>query len=132
MPSEAYGLIWRATRERLLITCLYQTFSREACPIILGYKNDGREVVFTFQVGGKSSGKLPRGGAWRCLYLAEVRDLAVRAGDWREGERHSTTQHCVDWVDVDVNIPETLTRSAPLPFGSPELRPPRGSGRSRS
>ena len=32
-----------------------------------------------------------------------------------------------DYVDVDVNIPETLTRERPLAFGSPELRPPRRS-----
>ena len=35
-------------------------------------------------------------------------------------------QACVRFVDVDVNIPETLARSEPLSFGSPDLRPPRG------
>jgi hypothetical protein len=32
----------------------------------------------------------------------------------------------VQFVDVDANIPATLKRDEPLPFGSKELRPPRG------
>jgi hypothetical protein len=33
----------------------------------------------------------------------------------------------VQFVDVDANIPATLERPEPLPFGSPELRKPRGA-----
>jgi hypothetical protein len=32
----------------------------------------------------------------------------------------------VQFVDVDANIPATLERDEPLPFGAPELRKPRG------
>jgi hypothetical protein len=38
------------------------------------------------------------------------------------------TDLAVQFVDVDVNISETLIRGQPLPFGSPALRPPRKSG----
>jgi hypothetical protein len=31
----------------------------------------------------------------------------------------------VKQVDLDVNVPDTLTRRAPLPFGHPDLRFPR-------
>jgi hypothetical protein len=34
----------------------------------------------------------------------------------------------VPFVDVDANIPETLKRLAPLPFGSRVLLPPRAGG----
>jgi hypothetical protein len=33
----------------------------------------------------------------------------------------------VQFVDVDANIADTLTRDEPLAFGSQELRPPRGT-----
>ena len=51
--------------------------------------------------------------------------IQFRDGDWRSGTRHGKAQSCVQFVDIDVNIPETLTRGQPLPFGSPRLRPPR-------
>jgi hypothetical protein len=43
-----------------------------------------------------------------------------------EGDSHKQPQTCVQFVDVDANIPATLKRDEPLPFGSKELRPPRG------
>ena len=71
------------------------------------------------QVRGQSS----RG--WRCFNLADVHDLRVRAGLWAEGGSHKQTQSHVRFVDVDINLPDTLTRPEPLAFGSPQLRPPR-------
>jgi len=124
-PSETYRLVWRAARARQQITCIYDGRYREACPTIVGYKDDGREAVFVFQFGGESGSELPN---WRCLTLAGMTDLRVRNGPWRGGSSHSTTQTCIQHVDVDVNIPKTLTHRAPLPFGSPKLRPPRRSG----
>jgi hypothetical protein len=93
----------------------------------LGYSTDAQETVFAFQFGGESTNKLPVGGGWRCLRLAGVTDIRLRGGEWHDGTRHSTPQTCVRYVDVDANIPETLTRRQPLAFGSPHLRPPRGA-----
>jgi hypothetical protein len=93
----------------------------------LGYATDAQEAVFVFETGGESTRKLPADGAWRCFRLAGVTDVRLRGGEWRSGTRHSTPQTCIQYVDVDANIPETLTRAQPLAFGSPELRPPRGS-----
>ena len=122
MPSEAYTLIWRAVRQRARLTFYYRDRQRECCPVVLGYAADGREAVFAYQYAGASSGKLPQS---RCFMLAEIRDLRSNSGRWHEGTSHSQPQTCVRFVDVDANIPDTLTRKAPLPFGSPELRPPR-------
>jgi hypothetical protein len=125
--SIAYRRFWRAVRGRKQVTCVYHGRYREVCPIILGYATDEQEAVFVFQFGGASTRTLPAGGDWRCFHLAGVTDIRLRSGAWHSGTRHSRAQTCIRYVDIDVNIPETLTRAQPLAFGSPELRPPRRS-----
>jgi len=127
-PSTAYRIIWKAIRARKQIVCSYKNRSREVFPHILGYKASGEEAVFMFQVGGESSQPLPPGGDWRCFDLDGIADIQVREGSWRGGSRHRQAQTCIQFVDVDVNVPETLTRPQPLAFGSPALRPPRQPG----
>jgi hypothetical protein len=124
MPSDIYDQIWHAVRERKQIVFSYDGAKREVCPLILGYTADGEEKVFTYQFAGATSrgSKLPE---WRCFFLARMKVLQVRPGEWREGTSHKQPQSCVPLVDVDANIPETLGRLAPLPFGSRMLLPPR-------
>jgi hypothetical protein len=124
MPSQLYTLIWRAVRRRQRIVFRYNDLPRECCPLILGYSKAGDEVVSAYQVAGETSGnkKLPE---WRCFRVETMHDAKTKAGEWLEGGSHTQAQTCVQYVDVDANIPETLTRKAPLPFGSPLLRPPR-------
>ena len=125
-PSATYKKLWRAVRERKQITCTFEGKYREACPIILGYASDGRERVLVFQFGGETStrSKLP---GWRSFYVAAVKDLKLREGRWVEGATHRQAQSHIQFVDVDINVPETLIRPEPLPFGAPELQPPRDS-----
>src|SRR3954451_14706912 len=127
-PSTAYRIIWKAIRARKQIMCSYKNRPREVFPHILGYKAPGEEAVFMFQVGGESSQPLPPGGDWRCFDLDGIADIQVREGSWRGGSRHRQAQTCIQFVDVDVNVPETLTRPQPLAFGSPALRPRRQPG----
>ena len=127
-PSMIYRLIWKAARVRKQITCMYGGCYREACPHILGYKKLGQEAVFAFQFGGDSTSRLPRQGDWRCFDLAGVTEVQLRDGRWHSGTRHTKTQTCIQFVDVDVNVPDTLNRRQPLAFGSPDLRPPRRAG----
>ena len=98
----------------------------------MGYKKLGQEAVFAFQFGGDTTSRLPPQGDWRCLDLAGVTDVQVRAGRWHSGTRHTKTQTCIQFVDVDVNVLDTLKhtlkRRQPLAFGSPQLRPPRRAG----
>lgn len=124
-PSATYRIIWKAIHARKRIAFSYDDRPREVCPHILGYNASGQEALFVFQVGGESSQKLPPGGDWRCFELDRISDVHLRDGDWRGGTRHSKAQSCVQFVDIDVNVPETLTRGQPLPFGSRLLRPPR-------
>jgi hypothetical protein len=130
-PGENYKLIWRAVRERKQITCIFNGKYREACPIILGYSADGEERVLVFQFGGETSprSKLP---GWRSFYLAHIQNLTLRVGPWAEGGSHTQPQSHIQFVDVDANIADTLTRPQPLPFGSPQLRAPRATPRTTS
>jgi hypothetical protein len=124
MPSHTYRLIFQALRRRDQLTFSYQGLSRECCPVILGYAADGREVLFAYQFAGATSSKtkLPQ---WRCFYVEGVGDLRPRPGAWLEGTSHTQAQSCVHFVDVDVNVPESLTRDLPLAFGAKALRSPR-------
>jgi hypothetical protein len=124
VPSALYKVIWQAIHARRRIVFNYEGHAREACPLILGYSAKWEEVVFAYQVGGGTSQRrrLPD---WRCFHLGKASHLTTRDGEWLEGDSHRQTQSCVRHVDVDVNIPDTLTRDAPLPSGSPQLRPPR-------
>lgn len=103
MGSANYRLFREAILGGKQVTCLYQGYYRELCPIILG-QTRGEEKVLAYQFGGESSRTLPRGGEWRCLYLAQVEDAALRDGPWREGSSHRKPQACVEDVDLDINI----------------------------
>jgi len=100
--SDVYALFEQAMRERLQIVCTYRGHRREICPIVLGFK-DGAEKALTFQFAGGSSSRLPAGGEWRCLALAEVTDVTLRPGPWHTGSSHQASQTCMTEVDLDVN-----------------------------
>ena len=127
-PTVAYRIIWKAIRAHKRIIFNYDDRPREACPHILGYKASGDEAVFVFQVGGESSKPLSPEGDWRCFDLDRMADIQLRDGPWRSGSRHRKAQTCIQFVDIDANVQETLTRRQPLAFGSPALRPPRQPG----
>jgi hypothetical protein len=103
MPTSTYRLFRRAILGRKQITCVYNRCYRELCPHVLGHKG-GQEKALTFQFAGESTSGLPPEGEWRCLFLADVRDVRIRDGAWHTGPRHTQTQACVDEVDLDVNM----------------------------
>ena len=103
MPSRTYALFERAMRRRKPISCMYGGYPRELCPIILGHSAQGDEKSLTYQFGGESRSGLPRGGEWRCLWLAKVSDIQLRDGPWIAGSSHNQPQGCVEIVDLDVN-----------------------------
>jgi len=102
MPSAAYGLFRQAILARKQVTCTYRGRYREVCPHILGHTKC-EEKALTFQFAGESNSKLPPGGEWRCLVLAEVENIRLRDGPWHTGRSHRKTQSCVELVDIDVN-----------------------------
>ena len=101
MPSATYALFREAILAERQVTCSYDGRIRELCPHIIGRNRNGEEVVLAWQFAGQSSGRLPQ---WRCLRLANVRDVSSRDGPWHEGGSHRSEQTCVSDIDLDVNI----------------------------
>lgn len=111
MLRPTYDLFRQAILEEKQVTCIYNGYYRELCPVIIGH-SDGREKVLAYQFAGESGSSLPPGGEWRCLYLSDVRDARLRDGPWREGLEHKSVQQCVEVVDLDINIHVRRRRSA--------------------
>jgi len=103
MASVNYRLIRDAIESEQQIICIYGGHYREICPHILG-RRDGEEKLLSWQFGGETASRLPPGGEWRCLNVADMKDIKVRNGRWHTGEYHRTAQTCVEDVDLDINI----------------------------
>jgi len=113
MSSATYRLFREAILNHMQVICTYDGRHREICPHVLGH-TDVDEKALTFQFAGDSVSGLPPGGEWRCLSLAQVHGAQLRAGPWRTGFRHTTTQVCVHAVDLDVeHLPPRTDRPAP-------------------
>lgn len=102
LSSHTYNLIARAIIERLQVLCFYQGYPRALCPALLGHTN-GEEHTLAFQFAGDSSKGLPPDGDWKCLKVAEMTNVELRAGEWYAGSSHRERQQCVKEVDLDVN-----------------------------
>jgi hypothetical protein len=102
LPSQTYELVALAIAERTQVLCLYRGYPRALCPAILGHTK-GREYTLAYQFAGESSSGLPSEGQWKCLRVAEMRDVELRRGKWYSGTQHRERQTCVEVVDLDVN-----------------------------
>jgi hypothetical protein len=103
MPSATYRLIREAIESEQQVTCVYRKHYRELCPHIIG-RTGHVEKLLAWQFGGATSSVLPPGGEWRCLNVADIRDVTVRAGRWHTGDHHRTAQTCVQEIDLDINV----------------------------
>lgn len=104
MASATYSLFRKAILGEKQVACVYQGKHREVCPLVIGHSH-GKEKVLVFQFAGDTStGPLPPGGAWKCMFVANVREAHLRDGAWHEGKSHKRTQVCVRDVDLDINI----------------------------
>ncbi len=103
MPSASYQIVRQAIEAEQQIACTYQGHYRELCPHIVG-RTGSEERLLAWQFGGTSGSGLPVGGAWKCLNVGEMRDVAAREGRWHTGPGHSTTQTCVQEIDLDINV----------------------------
>jgi hypothetical protein len=102
MASSTYKLFAKAMAGRKQILCVYDGYSRELCPIVLG-QTEGQEKALVFQFAGKSSSGLPPQGDWKCFYLSKASSVQLRDGPWHAGSSHRRPQSCVELVDLDVN-----------------------------
>jgi hypothetical protein len=111
MPSRTYALFADAIRRRKPVLCVYDGHARALCPVILGHSG-GKEKALTFQFAGDSSSDLPRGGEWRCLFIAKVTRAEFHDGPWIAGRGHTRPQGCVEKVDLDANPESPYGKSA--------------------
>jgi hypothetical protein len=102
MVSPIYKQFAQAMAAKKQVVCEYDGYARELCAVILGHTG-GQEKALTYQFGGQSKSGLPPNGEWRCLFLEKVRNVHLRDGPWRGGDRHTQPQGCVEDVDLDVN-----------------------------
>ena len=104
MPSANYQIVRQAILNQQQIVCTYQGRHRELCPHIIGHTK-GAERLLAWQFGGETGSRpLPAGGAWKCLDIAEMRNIAPRDGAWRTGSSHQQEQSCVQDIDLDINV----------------------------
>jgi hypothetical protein len=105
MPSSTYAIFRAAILAEQQVICSYGGCRRELCPVVLGRSKSGEEAALAWQFAGEvGEGRLPPGGTWKCLRLANVRNPQSRAGPWYEGSAHGRAQTCVTDVDLDINI----------------------------
>jgi len=95
-------LAW-AIENRVPLSCEYDGWPREICPIILGRGADGDTRLLVYQIGGETSKGPIRRPDWKCFRVAGLRAVEVATGEWRAGASHSQDQSCVAEVDYDVN-----------------------------
>jgi hypothetical protein len=102
MGSPIYELFVGAMIEERQVACVFQRRPRVFSIIILGH-TDEEERALAWQTGGESSRRLPPGGAWRNVKLAEVSDVRLLDSKLRRGTRKAGEQYWVTEVDLDVN-----------------------------
>jgi len=103
-PEQTYDLIRTAVVSRHPISAAYHGLPRRLCPHRLGWNSEGRPQVLCYQYGGESESGLRPSGAlenWRCLVVAELRDMSLLAERWRTAPNHTRPQTCIVRVDVD-------------------------------
>jgi hypothetical protein len=94
-----YALIRRAIAEKLCVEAVFGGHRRQLCPHLIGTRAGQPRALF-FQFGGGSGRGLDPGGDWRCLSIAGLSEVSVRAGEWHTTS-HSELQHCLDEIDLE-------------------------------
>lgn len=101
---DTYRLVLRAILHRQQVIATYRGRRRHMCPHVLGLKNDRPQALFYQFAGGSSTGLEREGSSnnWRCMFLDELEDVEVRAGEWHTAPNYSRSQACVAEMDVAI------------------------------
>ena len=86
------------------VTAVYDGYYREMCPHTLGTKN-GRQSCLFYQFNGETSkGRVSSQSAanWKAMFVNRLTEVTIQDGEWHTHERHSRSQTCVDYIDVEV------------------------------
>lgn len=104
--DSSYATIRQAILNKYQVIGEYHGHRREMCPHVIGTKNGEAHVLCYQFAGGSQSGLGPDGSKdnWRCIRIAEFRNVTTRAGSWHTAPNHSRPQSCVDEIDVEVKV----------------------------
>jgi len=102
--DETYALVRRAIAEKLCVEAIYGGHRRQLCSHLIGTRAGEPRALFFQYAGGSSRGLAP-GGDWRCLPLAHLGEISLREGKWHT-RPHSHSQHCIDAVELEVELGE--------------------------
>jgi hypothetical protein len=106
--NEIYGTVRQAIIDKDVVVASYRGHVREMCPHVIGKKNRQPQALFYQFSGGSSSGLKPDGSPanWRCLRIDELSHVSVKklAGAWHTASNYSSTQTCVDEIDVQIEL----------------------------
>ncbi|MCK6157354.1 hypothetical protein KZX29_00865 [Moraxella osloensis] len=103
--SGNYEIIKQAILSRSAISATYQGYQREMNPHVIGVKNGKQQALF-YQFGGYSSSGaiVPNSKSnWRCMPIDQLTNVQITNKGWHTAENHSSTQTCVDIIDVEVS-----------------------------
>ena len=92
-------LLRRAIKTRHLIKFLYKNQERVAEPHDYGRQN-GIVRLFCYQVGGRSSGRLP---GWRLINVAAMQDCKILEKEFR-GKREIPTGVHHHWIEIFASV----------------------------
>ncbi len=101
--SQNYEIVKSAIANKTSIKAMYHGKLRFLSPHTLGH-TDGHEQALFYQFDGESNSRPIIPGStqnWRCLKLSDI-EILGSIDEWHTAENHSTTQHCVQEVDVEV------------------------------
>ena len=103
MTARTFDLLHDAIRRRKPVILFYAGHARAVCPHVLGTK-DGQAHVLVFQFAGGSSRPLPTAGAWKCLAVGGIREIAFHDGPWHSAQNYDPHQSCVNDVIAAVAL----------------------------
>lgn len=106
VPASLDRLLRKAIKSRHLIRFLYKKQERIAEPHDYGIQN-GIARLFCYQVGGRSSGRLP---GWRMINVLEMRDCEILDKKFA-GNRETPTGVHHHWNEVFARAGASLTRA---------------------
>jgi hypothetical protein len=99
IPASLDRLLRKAIKTRHLIRFLYKNQERVAEPHDYGIQN-GIVRLFTYQVGGRSSGRLP---GWRLINVSEIHDCEILKKEFA-GHRETPTGTHHHWNQVFMRV----------------------------
>jgi hypothetical protein len=95
--TAKFRFLVAAVKGGLNIKCTYDGRERVGSPHILGWNDDGDELVLILQFGGTSSAKLP---AWRCLRVTGMQSISTRPGPQTTDPSYDGTCKAITRIDV--------------------------------